>query len=64
MYTIDLQQMLDETQLRKFSDAKFADGTLLNDIKKLPNYPKQTNEHNALADARWNKELYNFIKSL
>lgn len=29
-----------------------------------PSYPKQTNEHNALADARWNLELYNFIKTL
>jgi len=24
----------------------------------------QTNEHNALADARWNKELHEFIKTL
>ena len=28
------------------------------------NYPKQTNEHNALADARWNKELYKFLQTL
>ena len=27
-------------------------------------YPKQTNEHNALADAKWNYELYNFLKTL
>lgn len=27
-------------------------------------YPKQTNEHNALADARWNYELYKFLKTL
>jgi hypothetical protein len=33
-------------------------------IKDHPNYPKQTNEHNALADARWNRELYKFIESL
>lgn len=33
-------------------------------IKDHPNYPKQTNEHNALADARWNKELYEFLKQL
>jgi hypothetical protein len=37
----------------------------LNMIKKgNPDYPRQTNEHNALADARWNKELHKFIKSL
>ena len=27
-------------------------------------YPKQTNEHNALADARWNFELYKFLQKL
>jgi len=27
-------------------------------------YPKQTNKHNALADAKWNKELYEFINNL
>jgi len=34
------------------------------DIKKDPKYPKQTNEHNALADARWNYELYKFLNIL
>lgn len=33
-------------------------------IKLNQNYPKQTNEHNALADAKWNKELYNFLTNL
>ena len=28
------------------------------------NYPKQTNEHNALSDARWNYELYKFLNRL
>ena len=28
------------------------------------NYPKQTNEHNALKDARWNKQLHEFLKQL
>lgn len=32
--------------------------------EKHPNYPKQINEHNALADAKWNKELHKFIQSL
>ncbi len=27
----------------------------LDQIKKMPSYPKQTNEHNALADAKWLK---------
>jgi len=29
-----------------------------------PNYPKQTNEHNALYDARWNKQLHEFLNSI
>lgn len=31
-------------------------------IKGTYAYPKQTNEHCALADAKWNKELYKFIQ--
>jgi hypothetical protein len=66
MYTIDLQQMLDSyiDSRKKLWGEKAIDFDMLNHIKTLPNYPKQINEHNALADARWNKELYNFIKSL
>lgn len=30
-------------------------------VKTLPDYPKQENEHDALADAKWNKELFNFL---
>jgi hypothetical protein len=29
-----------------------------------PDYPKQTNEHNALDDARWNKALHNFLNNI
>ena len=55
-----------------FPDGEFCftndgDGNLslqLDRIKSSPNYPKQTNEHNALADARWNKELYEFLNIL
>ena len=36
----------------------------LDEIKALEDYPKQTNEHNALADAKWNKRLYNFLENL
>jgi len=37
---------------------------ILDAFKDMPNYPKQTNEHNALCDAKWNKELHKFIKTL
>ena len=30
-------------------------------IKAGKNYPKQGNEHNALEDARWNKDLFTFL---
>lgn len=32
-------------------------------IKSHKAYPKQTNEHHALADAQWNKELFYFIST-
>lgn len=33
-------------------------------LKSDNNYPKQQNEHNALADAIWNKELHQFIERI
>lgn len=33
-------------------------------IKDHPNYPKETNSHNALSDAIFNKQLHEFIQSL
>lgn len=61
MYCMDLKQTLDEKEkYLQFSSKHFA---ILN-IKDLPNYPKQINEHNALDDARWNKQLYEFLIKL
>lgn len=67
MYTIDLKQIMDE-KVEDYSD-HFSNGnesfkTKLSWIKNKDNYPKQTNEHNALADAKWNKELHNFLNKL
>jgi len=59
MYCIDLKQMFDEKEAKINHNAE-----VKWDLKKLSHYPKQTNEHNALADARWNQELYKFIQSL
>lgn len=33
-------------------------------ISDHPEYPKQSNEHIAIEDAKWNKRLHEFIKSL
>lgn len=38
-------------------------GQKLEVIKAQRDYPKQTNEHNALADAKWNYELFKFLQS-
>lgn len=64
MYTVDLKQMMDE-KVENYSD-HFSNGnesfeTKLSWIKNKDNYPKQENEHNALADARWNKKLHEFL---
>lgn len=63
MYCNDLKQTL-ETQGFGCNGTTIPLELWGKDIKEHPNYPKQTNEHNALADARWNKELYEFLKSL
>ena len=33
-------------------------------VKAMAGYPKQTNEHSAIHDARWNKQLYEFLNTL
>lgn len=78
MYCRDLKQMLDETLEKKImhylpacgeqkeitSNSNIPLENKLYWAKTLPEYPKQSNEHDALSDARWNKQLYNFIRSL
>jgi len=58
MYTIDLKQEMDRIQ--KFHIDRYKMGNL----KSFAQYPKQTNEHSAIHDARWNKKLYTFLKDL
>ena len=70
MYCIDLKQTLDE--LQELENSSYEHELHCNDItasplkvlKELPNYPKQTNEHNALADAKWNFKLYKFLQTI
>ena len=70
MYCIDLKQTLDELQELENSSYQHelnCNNITINPLKvinNLLNYPKQTNEHNALADARWNYELYKFLNTL
>jgi hypothetical protein len=68
MYCIDLKQELDKKVLNHkqewLANKVNIDFDMLTHIQTLPNYPKQTNEHNALADARWNKKLYEFLQTI
>ena len=60
MYCIDLKQILDEKQYLH----SLVPNTVFTNVKDFIGYPKQTNEHNALADAKWNKELYEFLETI
>lgn len=68
MYCKDLKQMMDDCIKKSWKDVEDSTwghtGTNLNQLKNHPDYPKQENEHNALADARWNKKLYDFLKTI
>lgn len=68
MYCIDLKQTLDNKyMLQKDKYPEFNLDRLeawLRDVKKHPNYPKQTDKHHALADAHWNKKLHEFLTKL
>lgn len=80
MYCRDLKQMLDEKVevlmkqdfgswydnppggTRVLKDHNFQE--CLKRVKGYSDYPKQENEHNALDDAMFNKQLYEFIKNI
>lgn len=62
MYCIDLKQTLDEKakQIPVAYNVYYG----LKSIQLSHDYPKQSNEHNALSDARWNKQLHEFMDKL
>ena len=64
MYCIDLEQMMDEVIKRPVIGGPIFGYRNITDLKNDSNYPKQTNEHNALADAKWNYKLYKFLNKL
>ena len=75
MYTIDLKQMFDEQQENRTKTISLLKETGLYDkykeseiifpenLKELSQYPKQENEHNALSDAIFVKNLYHFLNT-
>lgn len=62
MYCIDLKQTLDEKA--DFELPNLDKKERVDTLKNHSKYPSQTNEHNALADAKWNKDLHKFLNSL
>lgn len=65
MYMRDLKQTLDEVAKRLGKNGK-ANNVYIEDpvqlLKEHKDYPKPTVEHDALADAQFNFELYKFLK--
>lgn len=76
MYCRDLKQILDQKQESRNRLSEMVNDTpeLSHQVKHTlitplnlkyhPDYPKDANEHNALSDARWNKQLYEFLKRI
>lgn len=65
MYCKDLKQDIDSLQtIVEERNQWHGSASWLDVLKSYPNYPKQNNEHNALADAKWNKELHDFIYNM
>ena len=62
MYCVDLKQEFDRLVIENPVKATLEESIAA--IKTYKGYPKQENEHNALADAKWNKKLHKFITTL
>ena len=62
MFAFDLNQTLNERADYELPNQPKEDRVDI--LKKHSKYPKQTNEHNALADARWTFELHKFLNEL
>lgn len=61
-YYIDKMGNFWERRIEGYVQTVATESQKLSWVKKQENYPKSTNEHCALADAKWNKELYKFIQ--
>ena len=57
----DLKQMSDDKQLEVNKTAVVGEKITIRDNAS---YPKKTDEHNALSDAKWNLELYKFLSKI
>jgi len=66
MYCINLKQELDGMCMYQESKYKGVNrlDAWLQDIEKMDGYPSQEDEHNALGDAKWNRNLHSFLNKL
>lgn len=64
MYCNDLVQSLTEKARRMYLNGIGGNPEVtLETLQKSAGYPAQENEHSAIADARWNRKLYDFLFS-
>lgn len=59
---LDILACYEKTGTFIFSDGPLSIENISNSLKASQKYPKQINEHNALADAKWNYELHKFLQ--
>lgn len=70
MYCKDLKQIMDAYVSKTWKDVEDStfghNGITLENLKAHSEYPNQdpSKSHNAIADARWNKKLFQFLKEI
>ena len=61
---LNLLTIKSDYYLKKYDGYQINKEGISSALKSKGDYPKQENEHNALVDAKWNKELYEFLNTL
>ena len=67
MYCRDLKQIMDEKTNKYYPHTVLENrNQVLDHFKKMTTYPKQdsSKSHNAIEDARWNKQLFEFLTTI
>ena len=64
MYTNDVKQDLDKVVKLYSNKHKIPFDKALKEIKLYPDFPVNNDEHSAISDAIWTKELYYFVNKL
>jgi len=67
MYTFDLQQESDRKfnlYKERYYETICFGKSFIHDITETPGYPKSSNVHNALDDAKWTKQFHYFLENL